>query len=480
MMCPRLTWGRGIRIALALTCFCHSIGSASGEPAPQDGFCGFHAAQASVTRLGMKWKQTKPTKILEEAPLSSFHQIADALQSLNLKTEYVLLEKSNQGDVRRLISEVSPRVTAITWLDNALDDRTSSLEGVGHFICVLGINDKDEVVLEDAQSHVISEYPLQNYRTLPLLLVSESDIAKDTVTGSWSVRFRAAFSTITTSLALITLGAILLSRKRYSLKDEAISKTKHPSRRRKFVAAGLLVVLLLSGGILAFVSWKTNSVVTQQGSKLRLFSKPSFDLGVMVIGAVDPVTISITNPHDQPIEISRLYPSCGCINVDPPQVVLAPGQTLPVKLQFSTFLAGENLYKIYAEHDGKTLDTAELTFSGKASATLVPRRKHLGVIRVGSRTALEQSLSIKEYSGPTLASCNLRPSGPESPLKISLQSDDGLSANSEMKLMVSLKPGTKVRGMYHEELVFDLAPKEDSLKDEQLHMIFSASIEIVE
>lgn len=456
---------------------------ATEDTVSQDAFCGSIAAKACVEHLGFRWRQTAEVRALEDMPICRFSEIQAAVESLGLHAFPYPAKRDDLPELRRILNRQAANVAAVIWDRGNAATWIQTGESIGHFMTLTGISE-DQLVCFDGQDGQVHRRELADNQAAYLLLVSGSPIEVQNF-GYGKILTSGIQSVVT--LPFILLACVLVTLSFWQ------SEPKSISHRRKlplfsavsFVRGGLIVALL--GGVCvagyALIQSKRfpKSHAAASPAKQVVFQGEEVSLGSIIIGSGEKHQIHLVNQTDRVVRIDDIVPSCGCVLIDPRQMVLQPNEAHKVDIQITAANLGENTHQLTVKSNQATIDEATLAFDGVNGPRLLPRMSLVGVISAQKKNRLVHNLELENIETSQVKITKVELLQDDAPIEIDLSSSDESNSQEEpLQIGIVLKEKSKFRGLFYSNIRVSITDNSGRVSTQMTPMLAQIGVEIVD
>ena len=292
-----------------------------------DPLCGLYCLHVALSGLERSVTREELDAELGPPPASGYSlgRLAAAAEGRGLTTRPV---ETNWDNLRRR-SDAGERFVCLARLDGpapagrTADGRsvggpaaggTAGGEEIGHFVLLAGFSgDRVARVIDPPRSYELETRTVGDLWDGSALLIADGPLApeEDYATAPWSPWAWAAGLAMLAALGLVVA----------------------LTRRRAAAAAVLMIGLAATGGCDGGPTVGGSDATATEPSPRAVFSATERDLGLL---AVDPAgyetTFPLANRGTAPLRVLKFEVGCGCTKAAMDKFVLAPGETVPVRV----------------------------------------------------------------------------------------------------------------------------------------------------
>lgn len=189
----------------------------------------------------------------------------------------------------------------------------------------------------------------------------------------------------------------------------------------------------------------------KSGAEARLLiPSPFVDFGSVPEGTSVTKSFEIRNVGSAPLEILKMYPSCGCTVAKLVEPVVAAGESTTIDVTFDTQgFQGEKQKTVRIYTNDPTKPSALLNLKGTVVADfeISKQRVNFGIVSKGDVKALEVEVTSKQGSGVHISDVGTRSEG----LDIST-SDYSKNGQIGKTIRIALKPTIPI-GIFQERVI---------------------------
>ncbi|WP_430450667.1 hypothetical protein [Rhodopirellula europaea] len=351
-------------------CAAVSMGACTVGQANTGKFCGLAAAQACVRDLDAEWGDTTETRILQENSVVSLLQIAEAMHSLDLRTQSLLVDSESIRQLSQVLPVGGNRTRAIAWIN--LDSETVE----GHFVVVAAVDSELAMTGYDPSAGTDFRMRISRNSGIPMLLVRNREAGNF---ASVAEKIESALSSAYGSLSLVCMLILALLR--------ALSVSWRRSLATSFGIAAMCVVL--SQGSWWQYSYSSGGPVNRE---VR-FAEEKYTPPSAPSGGFLEFTALLVNESAHDCIIDEIKGSCNCIKISTDGNRIPALNSLPVRIHVSRVRVGRNHHSIFVKGQGIAAKT-ELIFDGVRSCRISPRREMVGSISRSEDVELISQLRV--------------------------------------------------------------------------------------
>lgn len=465
-----------LRLAVFGSVFCASLiyGKEKGAVAPQqqdtyESFCGLDAAKAAASLLAKPWLINASTKNLESHPISQFHELSDAMESLGLHCDFISIKPSNFNSIVTKFESNSGHLVAIAWTPSNLPELQEA--GIGHFVVVDGAVANSAFRTFDPQSNQVASIKMVDEMSIPLLLISDSNalFENDWRADIW--RLISSFALTGVIVSLIIVRVLIMRLGVQGAFDTGIVKAT--------LYSGLAIAMLLA--LFLFKFRVSENVQADASLKVEIlpdsdsvcFSSEKYDFGDLNVGAIETRSVQLRNRSRESIEGVGIKGSCTCFSLEPRYLSLAPSTDYKITVHFHGLVSGSESYQIFAFTGNDELASCEIKYEGVVGSRLLPLRSIGGQLSRAT-PVLQLRFKVDEYySAPISDFCLV--SSTASAFGFELLPNQVFERNGQIIVEATLVDLTAPIGVNWSTLKFHV-----TLGEERITLGVDVGIEIVE
>ncbi|TWT65948.1 DUF1573 domain-containing protein [Allorhodopirellula solitaria] len=215
-------------------------------------------------------------------------------------------------------------------------------------------------------------------------------------------------------------------------------------------------------------------------AKLVVFRGKEVSLGSIIIGSGEKHQINLVNQTDQVVRIDDIVPSCGCVLIDPRQMVLQPNEAHKVDIQITAANLGKNTHQLTVKSDQATIDEATLAFDGVNGPRLLPRMSLVGAISAQKNNRLVHKLELENVEASQLEVTDVELLQDDAPIEIDLSSAEESNSQEPLQIGIVLKEKSKFRGLFYSNIRVSISDNSGRVSTRMTPMLAQIGVEIVD